>query len=643
MSFTIGIGGGKSVEVREPARTEFPANLGGAVEYTLAHAAYAILHSVGEGMGTLFAGFLVKFLEIVEPELVDYLSPILDKLLSIPNMPPEFRTFFEKLRNPPHEAGAAILAGLGQQAGGAVVGSVFQTILAPLTYALNEQLRLSLGSPSELYAMLWRGLVTSEFARKEMAQQGLPDALINGYQEILRPRVDIPGLIMAQRRGFIDSGRLYAEIAARGYLPVDVDLLYKLTTRVMDVDGAIEAMYRGLIPESKVRATMTANGYDAADIDTILKTARPMPGPPDLVRMAVREAYNDGVSAQWSYDEDYPAEFERDMSLQGFQPEWSRRYWRAHWELPSVTQGYEMLHRSIIDMGTLRTLLKVSDYPAFWREKLIASSYNVLTRVDVRRMYRLGVLTRDEVKRSYMDAGYNDRDAERLTQFTVKYEDPDGGSVAEKRRDLTAAMILTAYKQQVISRAETESKLSRIRYTPDDIRFMVALADTERLIDQKPDFHAEHVRDTKNAIEQAYYNGVVDRGTACSQLGVIGLSGAEAELSLSFVDYNRAAKGKDEVISAIGKAYVNRVYDRNQAISKLGGIGITGSEQGRLFAEWDINRDFRSDRLTEAQYRKAYNYDIIGLEDYQEAMRGMGYSERDVDILSRIALADKEG
>ena len=81
-------------------------------------------------------------------------------------------------------------------------------------------------------------------------------------------------------------------------------------------------------------------------------------------------------------------------------------YWRAHWELPSPTTGFEMLHRlhpdvlEVIgekykemglnpddlktDLDTLKELLKISDYPKYWRDRLAAISYSPLTRVDLR-------------------------------------------------------------------------------------------------------------------------------------------------------------------------------------------------------------------------------------------------------------------
>ena len=138
------------------------------------------------------------------------------------------------------------------------------------------------------------------------------------------------------------------------------------------------------------------------------------------------------------------------MAKHGFDPQWAQYYWYSHWVLPGTTQGYEMMHRGIISQGELQTLLRVSDIPSFWREKLMEMSYKPYTRVDVRRMYGLGVLDESGVKRSYLDLGYNDEKAEAMTQFTILYEAGDDADILTQYKDLTKAMVLQAFKKGMI-------------------------------------------------------------------------------------------------------------------------------------------------------------------------------------------------
>ncbi|GAH07018.1 unnamed protein product, partial [marine sediment metagenome] len=52
-----------------------------------------------------------------------------------------------------------------------------------------------------------------------------------------------------------------------------------------------------------------------------------------------------------------------------------------------------------------------------------------LTRVDIRRMYKIGVITRAEVYESYLQHGYTDENAKRMTEFTVQWAAPKEASI----------------------------------------------------------------------------------------------------------------------------------------------------------------------------------------------------------------------
>lgn len=148
--------------------------------------------------------------------------------------------------------------------------------------------------------------------------------------------------------------------------------------------------------------------------------AYPIPPVADIITMAVREAFTPDIAQRFGQYEGLPQAYVEAVQRKGISREWAERYWAAHWTLPSPQQGFEMLHRGIINRDELHLLLRALDIMPFWRDKLMATSFNPLTRVDIRRMYNLGVLSEAEVHRSYLNIGYDDTNAARLTQFTVK-------------------------------------------------------------------------------------------------------------------------------------------------------------------------------------------------------------------------------
>ncbi|MBA7524177.1 hypothetical protein ES705_16314 [subsurface metagenome] len=141
----------------------------------------------------------------------------------------------------------------------------------------------------------------------------------------------------------------------------------------------------------------------------------------DIITMAVREAFTPDIAARFGQYQDLPSQFVEWVGKKGLSKEWAERYWAAHWSLPSPQQGFEMLHRGVIGEGDLNMLMRALDIMPFWRDKLIQIAYRPLTRVDVRRMFALGVLDVSGVRKAYTDLGYNDYNADLMTNFTIKY------------------------------------------------------------------------------------------------------------------------------------------------------------------------------------------------------------------------------
>lgn len=141
----------------------------------------------------------------------------------------------------------------------------------------------------------------------------------------------------------------------------------------------------------------------------------------DIITMAVREAFTPAIAARFGQYEDLPSEFVEWVGKKGLSKEWAERYWAAHWSLPSPQQGFEMLHRGVIGEGDLDMLMRALDIMPFWRDKLTQIAYRPLTRVDVRRMYALGVIDVSGVRKAYTDLGYNEYNANLMTNFTIKY------------------------------------------------------------------------------------------------------------------------------------------------------------------------------------------------------------------------------
>ena len=130
-----------------------------------------------------------------------------------------------------------------------------------------------------------------------------------------------------------------------------------------------------------------------------------LPPVTDIIRFQLREVFLDGRREELVGDEARPV-YDQAMKEWGFDKFWADSYWGAHWQLPSITQLNEMLFRGVISRETWESYVRFNDFVPAQIDNLARISYSPFTRVDSRRMYRLGVLTDQELLQSYADVGY---------------------------------------------------------------------------------------------------------------------------------------------------------------------------------------------------------------------------------------------
>ena len=352
-------------------------------------------------------------------------------------------------------------------------------------------------------------------------------------------------------------------------LPIGfVERLIGLLTSISTIEGA------GMEPS--VRAIQALNN---------LRSPNVTPGPSDLVRFELREVFRDEDRAT-QLKEPASQQFKDAMRRQGFSDFWADSYWAAHWELPSPLQGFEMFQRlrpgrvpaSIaFTEDDLRKLLKKQDVLSEYRDRLVAIAYAPLTRVDVRRMFQLGVLTEAEMVEAYKDLGYDSTNAARLAAFTKKDTDPD-------EKAISVSILNDAYLEGTITGPAWDERVRKLGYADDSVEILGFLLDAKK---QKQDQRAAEAKTRKlNAIKlrtrRQSRAGKMDEELLRLELADLDLSPVEVE---SFVVANavpvadkNAEITKADVLSALTKGVVSRA----EAERRLAALGFDAQETAIL-------------------------------------------------------------
>lgn len=300
-------------------------------------------------------------------------------------------------------------------------------------------------------------------------------------------------------------------------------------------------------------------GIHPAFTDVYKTLAYQIPPVQDIITMAVREAFTPAIAARFGQYEDYPDPLTEWAGKKGLSKEWAERYWASHWSLPSPQQGFEMLHRGKIGMDDLHLLLRASDVMPFWRDKLIEIAYRPLTRVDVRRMYALGVIDVDGVRKAYTDLGYNDYNADLMTRFTIEY-------VKGTPRKLSTTDMVSAYKKHLIEAGTLRNLLSQAGIESDDIEPIVKTAHQKREWSDK-----DAQIDT---LEFSYKQGKQDENTTISELSALGLDSDYVTALISQWRVRSIAE-KDTLwtTAQVLSFYKAKLIEKERAVQELDKLG----------------------------------------------------------------------
>jgi len=330
---------------------------------------------------------------------------------------------------------------------------------------------------------------------------------------------------------------------------------------------------RGKISTDTYTDEMARHGFSDTRREWLETATEYVPGVSDLIRWTVRDVFRDDIVQRYGYDTDYDKiidDLQIWLNALGVKNEVMRNYWRAHWQLPPVTLGYEMLHRRKIEIEDLRTLLRINDIAPYWIDKIIEVSYSPYTRVDARRMYELGVLNEKELYDAYRDIGYDDQHARNLVEWTKRYS-------TSSERELTKTQIIDAYVKNKITPYEARSLLMGIGYSFESAELILALEDYDiekKRTDELIDLHKDEVLHGIETVEQFK-----------TQMKQLGLSQREIDRLVDEIAVSlrkrRAHPSKEDLV----RWYKKKIIGLDEFKEEMAIIGYTAKDIDRYLAE----------------------------------------------------------
>ena len=461
--------------------------------------------------------------------------------------------------------------------------------------------------------------------------------LTNAQYELRQ--LDENTIVLSFIRNLITYDEAINRLKEIGHKPPDAELILKQAFPKFNVDELLKLAHLGKIDASTLQNRMRELGFN--EIDAILQgyLKQPRPGINDLIQFAVKEVYSPETYNKFGQYLEFPKDFAEQSKLLGLDEQFAKQYWAAHWDLPSPTMGYDMLHRGIINQEDLKALLKALDVMPFWRDKLIQLSYNIVARVDTRRLYAYGIWDKNKVYQNYLHEGYSPEDANSLTQFTIQYDDEQDNKHKSKLQTAAHNVYIKSFKYGLIDRQTALNKIVALGYKENDIKLELDLEQYENYVDSHKPKKENHVSKIVSISLDGYRKRAVSRQTLLDTLTQNGYTQGEANTEIDFIDREIDIVFKENIVKEIQKLYFESLYDDNAVLTRLTSLGFSNSEILKIIAELKILKGLDVKKPSQAQFEKMVKKGFISGLEYAKVLAEMGYNEKYIPYLVQLASA----
>ena len=440
----------------------------------------------------------------------------------------------------------------------------------------------------------------------------------------------VPGLgdlIELLYRQEIDHGSFIGWAGENGFSKEWAEKLYSGGTMFLSIGEYLTLWRRGEISEEVLHEYLGKLHLPPDTITHVKKASEYFPSPQDLINFAVREVYSPEIVQKFGQMQDIPEKYLTEAFKAGMPEEQAKNLWAAHWLLPGANQGFEMLHRDIVDDQELEMLLTALDIMPFWREKLIKLSYNPLTRVDVRRMHAMGVLEDDGVFDSYRAVGYSPENAELMLDFTKRYN-------SDETTGLTRASVQKSYKIGLITIEQMRAMFVSFGYSVDVVDYWVNITEYEKDLAELEAYKTE--------LFLQYRLGAITLEQVRQSLNSMGAPAHFIEIAINEELSKTSEKIKMPARTDLERWLLAQIIDETIYAGQMKALGYRQTDIENYLTEITLKVDTSVRKYLPIQtYQRWLKSDILSTDDFSRIAGEMKITEADIGRLI-IEVKEKE-
>lgn len=373
----------------------------------------------------------------------------------------------------------------------------------------------------------------------------------------------------------IDNGEYNARMVHFGYPAGKAQEILTMAKSRLPADAVVTLGFRHKETADAIATKLRERGWVDEEAADYVEVMRPFPSAQDVVTWAAREAFSPDMIAKFGLAERMPSEYLDWAQRVGWDEEVAKRYWYSHWRYPGTLDVFEMRHRGVIGDSDVDAYFQQADMAPFWREGLLKIAYVPFTRVDIRRMHKIGLIKDEELSKYYQDIGYYGDKAEMLAQFTIKL---NAGEAAEETEVLSKAMLSRAFKLGMIDDAEYRQRLIDLKVPEAKADFYVQVDNMTMAMDEAADW--------VSLLRSQVKSGIITAQEAATKMASLGLSD---RMVRHFTDLFESAVGETTRLPSKTdiKGWVQaKLISLDEAYTKLVQLGYAPSEIANYLELW---------------------------------------------------------
>jgi len=332
---------------------------------------------LGRWTGTAIGAGFDAFAKILGKSAAPKLRPLIDKIEASGEVPPELQPLIDEMKDPTGEYAAVFSNAIGGSVAGGAIGNILDALLRPLGYWSNRTAQNLMPNIAQIMMFWLRGHVKEEDLEYFVTSQGFPKGMVEYFKDLSMVRLDPTTLIKAWYKDKETYESYFKDLRDQGWSDDRIDVL-KFSTLFY-------------------------------------------PPPADLINWQAKEVFEPGMISKYGLDDEFGAIEKEPFYKAGMDDDQILNYWRAHWEHASWNQVVEMLRRGQLTEDDVWDWFRLVEIPPFWREKLINISWEVPTRVDVRRFWDMRTIDEARLREIYTAQGYHGKDLDDYVLWTKVY------------------------------------------------------------------------------------------------------------------------------------------------------------------------------------------------------------------------------